>query len=468
MNIGSKSLSFYAFITAFFIIMIAPYLLSHGMFMDGIIYATVSNNLANGFGSMSDLAFSETVELHFREHPPLAFWIQSIFYKIFGNSFTIEKIYSATTYIITALIMRKIWISITGNRALAWLPLLFWISIPIITQAARNNLLENTMMVFTTASLYYLIQSNKKVLMNLVLAGFMIYCGFMTKGFVALFLWSFPFWELVFKKEKSLNQTIRKMITLILFSLFPFILLSLIYPESYYYLNDYFHVQVENSLRNVQTVDSRFWIVSKLLKELITPGILMVLIYLICKFFKIQNTKVEHKELVLILLALALSGVLPIVISLKQSGFYFIPALSIFSLAFALLIKDEVEIIYGKIKIRSIGFKLFTLISITGIFIGIFIAINNYDKNGRDHEKINDISIISSVVGKKSILDVSPSVRKDWATLAYFYRYHKISLQSEEIPKNDFYLSLKTNELNLDAYRKIDSSFQYIILYEQF
>ena len=149
MNWGAKNRPFYAFIIAFFIVMIAPYLLSHGMFMDGIMYATVSNNLANGLGSMSDLAFSETIELHFREHPPLAFWIQSMFYKIFGDSFIIEKLYSALTYLTTGLILRKIWIKVTHQKELAWLPLLFWVSIPIITQAARNNLLENTMMIFT-------------------------------------------------------------------------------------------------------------------------------------------------------------------------------------------------------------------------------------------------------------------------------------------------------------------------------
>ena len=101
MIFSQKTWPFYGLSGAFFLLMIAPYLLSHGMFMDGMIYATVSNNLANDYGSYWDLSFSDTILHQFREHPPLAFWIQSWWYRLFGDSYIIEKVYSACTYLIT-------------------------------------------------------------------------------------------------------------------------------------------------------------------------------------------------------------------------------------------------------------------------------------------------------------------------------------------------------------------------------
>jgi 4-amino-4-deoxy-L-arabinose transferase-like glycosyltransferase len=336
----SKNLPFYAFIIAFFIIMIGPYLLSHGMFMDGIMYATISNNLANGIGTMSDLAFTDTSLSHFREHPPLAFWIQSLCYKLFGNSFIIEKVYSALTYVITGIIIRKIWIRVSDDKSLAWLPLLFWISIPIITQAARNNLLENTMMIFTTSALYFLSKDKLQAsVSSLALAGFMIYLGFMTKGFVALFLWSYPFWVYILKYNTSFKQFAKNTIALVGFTCIPFAVISLVYPSSFNYLLDYFNIQVSNSLQNVQTVESRFWIISKLIKELITPSILVILILLLSRGSKVKQVNGSDKKIALIFFLVGLSGVLPIIISLKQSGFYSVPAYAIIAISVALMVK---------------------------------------------------------------------------------------------------------------------------------
>lgn len=465
--LGPKNTPFYIFILAFFVIMIGPYLLSHGMFMDGIIYATVSNNLANGVGSFSDLAFSETDLLHFREHPPLAFWIQSFFYNFFGDSYVIEKIYSAFMFIVTGLIIRQIWILLTNHKKLAWLPLLFWVSIPIITQAARNNLLENTMMVFTTAALYFLIKADKKAVINLVLAGFMIYLGFITKGFVALFLWSFPFWLFVFEKEKSFLKFIKNMGLLVLFTALPFLLLSLIYPASYTYLLDYFDIQVANSLLNVQTVDSRFWIIGKLVQELITPLILLIVVYAGSKLLKIQPATNSDHKITFVLFAVALSGVLPIIISLKQSGFYIIPAYPIFALAFALLCKNKVAQLYEKLKTTQIGYKLFAIISATGLAVGLLLIIVNAGEYSRDAEKLEDIEKIAKIVGDHSILQAEATIRSDWSSKSYLNRYYKISLKLTSKPTGRYYLTTKSISTDLEQYTLKDSTTVYFNLYER-
>jgi hypothetical protein len=57
---GSMDLWIYILIIGFFIIIASPSLLSEGMFMDGLIYANISANLAKGLGSFWSPHFSET------------------------------------------------------------------------------------------------------------------------------------------------------------------------------------------------------------------------------------------------------------------------------------------------------------------------------------------------------------------------------------------------------------------------
>jgi len=126
-----KHLPFYLIIISLFIGIVAPALFSDGMFMDGVLYAAISQNLANNLGSFWDLHLTNTLYPHFHEHPPLAFGIQSIFFKLFGESILIERFYSLITFIITGWIIILIWRKISDIKfhSLSWLPLLFWIFI---------------------------------------------------------------------------------------------------------------------------------------------------------------------------------------------------------------------------------------------------------------------------------------------------------------------------------------------------
>ena len=66
--------------------------------MDGLYYATIAKNLANGLGSFWQLYFTE-LDGVFYGHPPLAMGLQSILFSIFGDSIYIERAYSFSTFI---------------------------------------------------------------------------------------------------------------------------------------------------------------------------------------------------------------------------------------------------------------------------------------------------------------------------------------------------------------------------------
>ena len=56
------------------------------MFMDGVLYATMAKNLANGIGTFWQSHMSEIIFPAFINHPPLAIGLESIFFRILGDS----------------------------------------------------------------------------------------------------------------------------------------------------------------------------------------------------------------------------------------------------------------------------------------------------------------------------------------------------------------------------------------------
>ena len=133
-----------------------PTLIKDGMFMDAVLYTSVSHNLSMGIGSFWFPQFS----LHniaglssFHEQPPLVFGIQAIFFKLFGDSLYVERFYTFLTMCITALLINMLWKEIyrknEAMRKFGWLPIILWITIPICFWSYSNNMHENTMGIFT-------------------------------------------------------------------------------------------------------------------------------------------------------------------------------------------------------------------------------------------------------------------------------------------------------------------------------
>ena len=79
---NKRHLPFWLLIFSFFFILIVRNLFRDGMFMDGLLYATVANNLASGLGSFWHPYHSLTYFPVFHEEPPLLYGIEAIFFKI--------------------------------------------------------------------------------------------------------------------------------------------------------------------------------------------------------------------------------------------------------------------------------------------------------------------------------------------------------------------------------------------------
>ncbi|NQY66294.1 MAG: glycosyltransferase family 39 protein, partial [Flavobacteriales bacterium] len=195
----------FLFVGFLFLTIVSGGLFSEGMFMDGLLYADISRNMANGLGSFWHPHLSNNLHPEFYEHPPLALGLQSIFFKLFGDSILVERFYSLLTYVLVGYLIVSIWGKLTGDKKTGWVPILLWITMDNVTWAVANNMLENTMSIFVCLSvLLYLKSDERKRFMWIILAGISLACGVLTKGFLCLYIWSIPFFTLLFRREKNL------------------------------------------------------------------------------------------------------------------------------------------------------------------------------------------------------------------------------------------------------------------------
>jgi hypothetical protein len=430
---------FYLSVFGIILIIISPSLLSDGMFLDGLLYAVISKNLANGIGDFWHLHLTKTLSPIFFEHPPLAFGLQSLFFKILGDSIFVEKLYSFLTYVVIGIIIVKIWkkLIVNNSNQTAWLPLLLWITIPLVFWAIPNNMLENTMMIFTSLSVLFILKSfeNRRFL-YLFLAGLSLFGAFLCKGFVGLFTFSFIFWIFIIKRNINFKRFFIDTSVLFFSALLPLIVLYFAVPESIDNILAYINKQVVGSVQNVQTVETRFFILIRLFLELIPMFLLIILLVAFTFKVKFSNSNIKWFW---VFLLLGLSGVIPIMISMKQRGFYILATFPLFSIAFALLIVERVDYLMKKINTKGVKFKIYKYASILIFAIGVSLVLYNSNKIGRDKDKIEDVHSVGDIVSKNTIIAIEPKIRTDWSLHGYFARYYSISL-NHNVSANEKYL----------------------------
>lgn len=463
------STNFFLFVLGIFFIAIAPKHFSHGMFMDGVYYATVARNMAENLGSFWNPMLTETLGKNFHEHPPLAFGFQSLFFTVFGDYHWVEKLYSLLCYLIGGTLVINLWKKITPQnlQSFFWLPLLLWLTIPKMVWGTSNNLLENTMMLFLLASVIYQIKGlNTNKLWPFLVAGIMLFLGFLSKGFTSLFPLSFLFFYWVFIQPFSFWELIKKYSMLLSGLILPFGILFLVFPASIESLTDYYNIQIIGGMSSDQaSVGSRFYIIRRVSQELLTMIILTILVLGIWKY-KNKASSIKLPPLFFVFLTTALSGVLPILISMKQSTFYVIPAFPLFSIAFAILVAT-----YAKNWINSFSkhqkfFRIFKFISIALFVAGSIVIWLPINQINRDKAKLTDIILVTTVIDEHENIGIHKSIRREWSYYSYFYRYGKINIDYK-FNKNRFVISPKGVNFDNSNYKKMDLDLESIDLYQK-
>lgn len=435
----------YVLVGFLFLSLVAMPLFSDGMFLDGLLYADIARNMSVGLGSFWMPHLTDGLYPEFYEHPPLAMGLQGLFFKIFGDSIYVERLYSLSTAVIIGVLMVQIWKKLTHEVTMGWLPLLF-VTLTDVPWAIANNMLENTMTIFVCLSfLYYLKFLEKRRLLWMVLSGIALAMGFLSKGFVCFYLWTMPccFWIFNFKNRRFI-RVVTETTTLVLSTMVPLVFLYFMSDEAATNMTQYFYKQVLGSIENVATVNSRFYIIGAFLQN--SVGIFIVGMGVTIWAFKKGDSKQAYQtnlKTALGMVAIVFAGILPIMISMKQRSFYINTVYPLFAIAVAYylypIIKNSLTDKHLTIKEK----RWLQSITIVMVILGISLSLSQINHVGRDKERIDDVKTVIEYVGKNKGIYICPKMYSEWSLHGYFSRYGNVSLYRSNEKQAAYYLTLK-------------------------
>ena len=333
------------FVLGLFILLISPRLMSEGMFIDGLYYADVARNIADGTGSMWNMMFTDISP--FYGHPPLAITMESILFRIFGDHLWVEKAYSLIMILVAAWLIVMLWRRAGGQANLVWMPLLLLVLNPTVIFCAPNNLLENTMMVFILLSALCVMKSlDKNRFAYIIVAGLFVSCAFFTKGPTGLYTLAFPMTLWVAIRRRTFGAAVVDTIIMTVTASLSVVAVLLVDSDAYTYMSKYFETQVVQGMA-AEVVSSRFTIVRQFFErsaiDIALAAVIFVIGYSRCRQNRASRlVSSASLRMSIALILLTLCGVLPIMISTKQHSFYILTVYPFFSVALSLLIQDIV------------------------------------------------------------------------------------------------------------------------------
>lgn len=431
------------------VVLFVPAIFAKGMFLDGLTYATLARNWVEGRGTFWFLYYTNDLLADFHSHPPFGMIGLAVGYWIFGDTTYVEICYSILTGILVAWGIYKIgklYHPLLGNVAI-----ILWLFIPLISWAYRSNILENTLSVYTTWAVYCLLvyfQSPRKLYLVL-LSGILLCLGFLTKGPTALFPFCLPvLYGLVITEKKERDYLYLKFqISINSIHFFAFIMSFLLVFNSSDDARRSILLYLDNAIHNAQnhTVQRHTFIIEHLLLQMAPLLGIMGIILGITYYQKKKDMYEGHPftKWSLFFILLGCSGVFPIALSNKQSGYYMLAALPFFALGVAAIILPFIEKRMAVWEEKGQTYIKYAAISL--IIATMIISIVGKDFFGRDKEMLEDLEKVAQIVPPHSNIYVLPSEEQNWLLYAYFARFGDRSIVPHTTPVADFYL-LKAGE----------------------
>ncbi len=465
-----------ALILGFFLTFFMSEILEASMFIDGVWYAVISRNLAEGNGSYWFPQFSQTIFSNFHEHPGFVFWIQSYFFKILGDNFWTERIFSGIQYLFNLILIILIWKKIFSKSNVHFqnywfVPILFW-QFNILTYLYQPaNLLDSPLSLFCLAAIYFLIdeQQAKGSNWKIFIAAFFIVLAVLSKGLVGLFpLGFYCFYKLVFRSNISIQEVVRKTIYLVGAIVIFFLTIFMVFPQAldsiYIYLDTQLLASLNGDRRLYYYQSNRFFIVGQLLIVLLPMLVAYFGAIILMRFF---DTPVNFKEkkLGLLFILLGLSASIPLIISPRQAMPYLIPALPYFSIGIGILVIPALKILLENFIEKYIWIqRMLSVGSISIVALGLFLVFINFQKsNQRDVDTINDAKLIGAIVGDQQTIS---SNTYDMYISGYLMRYNKVSLDTLNFNKK-YLLTVEPLESDNQSYQLLSIKTKKYLLYEK-
>lgn len=437
---------FYVFLFSVVMFVLVRGLVQQGMFMDGIQYACVSKNLAEGYGSFWFPFLSpfwcQNGAFHFFEHPPLFYWAESCFFHIPGAGAYAEKLFCAVLWLLNAGFIHSLWklvyVKDYDKKRFGWLPLLLWTITPVCFWCFHNNMIEILVSLFVLSSVYFglcfLMNEQKKNYHYLVLSAILLYAGFLTKGLVALFpLSMFLVFALTHRKLPLGKAFLYTGIAVVVFAVL-FLSVYLISPSANYMLNFYFKERLLSRIEQTPTTSNRFELLFDLVSQLLPVLMIAAGAFLTQLARKRLPGRNEGRSWFRFFLLMGFCGSLPIMLTMVQKGFYFMPSLGFYALAFSALILGFFR--SCRLNMQQMSYKVFKGLSLLLAVASVVSVIWSAGKFSRDEALLKEVHELGAQMEHERTINVDMDVYCTWNYQFYLQRYHRVYLDPTKTYRN--------------------------------
>jgi hypothetical protein len=468
---------FQLFTLAFIAAMFFPRVLPEGMFPDGLTYASIARNMAEGRGGFWSPYFSSSFwipfqgnQYEFYGHPTLCMGLLSLLFRVVGDHWFVEKFYCILVWLVSVWLVIILWKSVGQSKQLWWLPVLTWYMMPAVLWSYPNLVLDNTMAVFSLlAALTWISgfgfrvsegsRNPKSEIRNSILVGLLLHLAFLTKGPVGLFPLAIPVIYALFYRDKISFQNAVFQSLIIGFSCFGTLALWYFYAPAKAFWVKYFNIQLMSSISETDQTEDYTWLNYLYIpKEILVQSVAFLIVGLVLfTFSKIKHTAFhfenEATKKAVFFTTIGLSGSLPMMISHKASSYFLLPALPFFVVGFCLFLEPTVSIWVEKFALspaKSLRTNRFVGVVVIGVILYCMAQIGRV---GREQNIIHDVKILRGGISMDSKVAVSDSMMKHFNYHGYFQRYNRWELTKPNDSTAHFFI----DEMGVSRPTELDS-----------
>ena len=413
----------YVFVAAVFLLLACNNVLTRGMFMDGLIYSSVADNMAHGIGDFWHPCYTQTIDTYFNGHPPLMMWLLRLWFRIVGTSMLAAKCYALLMVLAAAVLMVVVWRLMGFGQRTGWVPLLLWVMIFDVPLLSCNNFLESTMLVFVLAAVAFALRGSW---WNLA-AGAMLFLAFMTKGPTGLFPLAMPLLLWLFGRVKGFWRMAGGTALMAAGAAVPMAAMLLLSHEAGQYMHEYLQQQVMHGMQ--ASLSSRGYVVEVLFSRSALALSIVAVAVIASLVGKGQAPAIDakHWNNAGLMFVLTLCGTLPMMVSTKQYPHYLLTVYPCMALAAAALV--EPWAVRWQKDIESRGG---VVVAVVFLAAALVLNVLHIGKAGRDKALLHDMDEIMTQVEDGEVVTIPNYLLEHYNLHGYFYFYHHVSLDYQE------------------------------------
>ncbi len=428
------------FVLTLYFLLLGYKLLRLGIHGDGVEYAAVARNMADGVGTFWKPYLDDTIHPVFHEHPPLVFWIQSHFFKIFGDGPYLEAFYGLFVGLIILGCMAGFWRQVRQDCQLpavgGWWPALLIVPLPIFTYMMQINRLVSTytiLAILPALAAYRSVVGNKHTILFSLLAGLLIYLGFIAKGPVAFFAFAVPAAAWLTLNSRLSKAAISTVLSLMAFAA-AFGATLYLFPDSADFWRGFWKYQIVASLKSERAAgDTHWYLVERWAAEMVVP-VLVVGFFMALARISARQLRFSRQAWFFLLVALAAS--LPFLVSMRQHSRYIFQSYPFYVLCLAFLsdgVGAKLETLLNSKPRLRIGVGLAALVFFAAAFGSM---LYKKDHNQKRKPFYNDIYRQNIQLPQRIAISACPEdmILHDWlfADMMRFYRNSLIPEMGKE------------------------------------